>query len=454
MRHDGDYINAVNLYGTQRDNSTHYHFQGDGLVPDMLLTDHYMYNGLFAKIIDAPAEEAIKHGFDLGLKECHEASEYITESLDNLDWDENGASAIRWSRLYGGAIGVMLIDDGRGIDEPLDWDNIKAIEDIRIYERAVVWPDYSIMYNINTAEPKKSNTGKFGMPERYFVNSIYGQFWVHESRCLIFRNGVLPERITQPYYRFWGTPEYLRIKRELRETVTTHSTSVKMLERSVQAVHAIKGLAGILQRDDGRDLVIKRLEAVDLARNILNTVTIDSEGENYDFKTFPLAGIKDIIDAVCNMLSAVTSIPQAILFGRSPAGMNSTGHSDFENYYNFVERIQRLMLRGNMRKLIDIIIRAGLAQGKLKEKPKIKLAFNPLWSMNEKDQVDVDGKKASTQKTKADTAKVYFDMGVLDPTEIRQGLAEEGEFNIEDLIEDEDIGDDNSPLDGGGLQKQ
>jgi hypothetical protein len=40
------------------------------------------------------------------------------------------------------------------------------------------------------------------MPEYYQVNSIYGQFWVHESRCLIFRNGVLPERTMQPFYRF------------------------------------------------------------------------------------------------------------------------------------------------------------------------------------------------------------------------------------------------------------
>lgn len=41
------------------------------------------------------------------------------------------------------------------------------------------------------------------------------------------------------------------------------------------------------------------------------------------------------------MLSALTNIPQTILFGRSPAGMNATGESDFENYYNFIERIQK-----------------------------------------------------------------------------------------------------------------
>jgi len=214
-----------------------------------------------------------------------------------------------------------------------------------------------------------------------------------------------------------------------------------MLERSVQAIHAIKNLGQLLQQDDGEEMVLKRLQAVDLARNILNTVTIDAEGENFDFKTFQLAGIKEVIDAACNMLSAVTKIPQTILFGRSPAGMNSTGHSDFENYYNFIERIQKLMLRGNMRKLVDIVLRAAVAQKEIKEKPAVKLTFNPLWSMDEKEQAAVDNKKASTDKLKADTAKVYFDMTVLSPTEIKKTLKKAGNFVIEEVLEDAGMAD-------------
>ena len=42
-----------------------------------------------------------------------------------------------------------------------------------------------------------------------------------------------------------------------------------------------------------------------------------------DYKTVTFSGVNDIIDATCNMLSAVTNIPQTKLFGRSPAGENS-----------------------------------------------------------------------------------------------------------------------------------
>ena len=434
MRHDGDYINLLNKFGSMQDSSSAWQFQREGIIPDMHLTDHYESNGLFAKIIDTPAEEAIKHGFDLGLSD-KEAETYISDMMNTLGWDEAATSAIRWSRLYGGAIGLLLVDDGRGIDESLDWKNIKSIEEIRVYERAIVWPDYSVMYDFNPTTPWEGTTSKYGMPERYFVNSIFGQFWVHESRCLIFRNGILPERTMQPYYRFWGTPEYLRIKREMREASTSFSTAIKMLERSVQPVHGVKDLASILQQPGGVDIVLKRLQAVDKGRFITNTMAIDAEGESYEFKTFPLVGISDVIEAACSNLSAVTNIPQTILFGRSPAGMNSTGHSDFENYYNYVERIQKLNLRRNMQKLVDIIVCAGLAQGRLQENPEVKLEFNPLWSMDDEQQSKVNHQNAQTQQAKAQAARIYFDMGVIDPAEIRKGLAQEGEFMIEDLLE-------------------
>ena len=442
FRHDGGYINMLNNYGTSQDNSTAYQFTGDGIIPDMLLTNQYESNGLFSKIIDAPAEEAIKHGFELGLK-SPDILTYITEKLDGLKWDSSAVAAIKWSRLYGGALGVMFIDDGGGLDESLDWQHIKDIDEIRIYERAVVEPDYTSLYNYgynyNQKNRAQNTASRFGMPEYYFVQSLYGQFRVHESRCLVFRNGILPERTTNSRYRFWGMPEYVRIKRELREAITSHSYGVKMLERSVQAIYKMKDLASLLAAEDGESVVIKRLQVIDMARGLLNSIAIDSEAEDYDFKVFSMTGVKDIIDTTCNMLSAVSFIPQTILFGRSPAGENATGESDFENWYNYVERQQKLMLKDNLTKLIDIIIRAGLYQRRIEEEPAIKLMFNPMWSMSESEQAAIKQQKAATQQQKAQTAQIYVDMGALDPTEVRRGLAKEEEFEIEELLDDIDI---------------
>ncbi len=439
-REDG-YVNLLNKYGTKQDNSEAYKFEREPVIPDMQLTGLYEGNGLFSKIIDTPAEEALKHGFDLNLK-SDEVNAFVEDALDDLEWEEKAATAIKWARLYGGALIVMLIDDGRGLEEPVDWEHIRSIDELRVYERSIVQPDSSSLYQQDYGGKGVGNrVSKFGQPEYYYVSSIYGSFKVHESRCLVFRNGVLPEQTSNATYLFWGMPEYVRIRRALRETVTAHTDSVKLLERSVQAIYSMKGLASLLTTDDGEDQVLKRLQLVDTSRGLLNSIAIDSEGENYDFKTFQFSGVKDVIDATCNMLSALTNIPQTILFGRSPAGMNATGDSDFESYYNFVEKIQRLMLKRNLRTLLDVVFRAGIASGDVAEEPDYKLEFKPLWSLSDTEQAAVDQTKAQTEQIKAQTAQLYVDMQALDPTEVRRRLASDEEFDVEDIISEDDEDD-------------
>lgn len=437
FREDG-YVNLLNKYGTKQDNSESYKYTREPIIPDMQLTSLYEGNGLFSKIIDTPADEALKHGFDLNLKN-DEIGSFVEEALDDLEWEEKAATAIKWARLYGGAIIVMLIDDGRGLEEPVDWKNIKSIDELRVYERAVVQPDYASLYMQDYGgEGEANRVSKFGTPEFYYVSSIYGSFKVHESRCLLFRNGVLPEQSTNTTYLMWGMPEYIRIRRALRECVTTHTDSTKLLERSVQAIYSMKNLAQLLTTDDGENQVLKRLQIIDEARGFLNSIAIDSDGESYDFKQTTFTGVKDVVDATCNMLSALTNIPQTILFGRSPAGQNATGESDLENYYNFVEHIQKLMLKKNIRILLDVIFRAGIASGDIAEVPDYKLKFNPLWSMSDAEQANVEKTRAETAYTKAQTAQIYVDMQAIDSTEVRNRLASDEEFNVEDIVTEDD----------------
>lgn len=435
IHYDG-YQNLLTKYGTAQDSSMAYTYSAEGAVPDMDLTDQYIGNGLFSKIIDAPAEEAVKHGYDFKLNDPG-IENFISDELDRLDWEEAAATAIKWTRLYGGAVIVMLVDDSGELDEPLDWDSIEDIEELRVYERAVVQPDTSSLYTYNPEKVRK-NGSKFQRPEYYYINSRFGQFRVHESRCLIFQNGKIPETGMYSEYLFFGIPEFLRIQTALRETIVSHSMAPKMLERCVQAIYKMKNLADLLSTDDGTEKVLRRLEVIDLARGLLSSLVIDNDGEDYDFKSMPLSGVKDIIDSTCNMLSAVTNIPQTILFGRSPAGENSTGESDMENYYNYVNKIQKMMLKKNMRILLDIIFKCGQKKGGIEKIPAYKVEFVPLWSLSEEEQANVDSVKATTEQTKAATAQVYVDMQVLDPAEVRAGLKKSEEYTINDLLNEED----------------
>lgn len=427
-REDG-YSNLLSRYGTSRDNSLAWNYQPENTVLDTQLMTMYEGNGLFAKIIDRPAEEAVKHGLDLQLDE--ELKKQLDKKLDMLDWEDKVTEALSWCRLFGGAIIVMLIDDGRGLEEPLNISAARKIEELLVFDRSVIQPDYTALYGyIGSGDLRQSTYGK---PQWFQVSSLHGTFRVHASRCLIFRNGRLPERTNQSLYQFWGMPEFTRIKDELRQVITSHGYSVAMLEKAVQAIYKIKNLANMMATEQGEAKVLKRLEIIDLARSILSSLAIDADGEDYAFQSMTLAGVKDILDGTCNMLSAVTDIPQTILFGRSPAGENSTGDSDFENYYNMVERIQRRNLKNNMRTLLDIIFQEFICEGKIEKVPDYEMKFASLWSTSATEQADIDNKKAATELTRAQTAQAYMDMQAVDATEIRETLKDGDGFCIENL---------------------
>ena len=453
IRMDGGYQNVMTKYGTARDSSEYQHYETDGNVSDAEPAEFYEQNGLFARIIDAPAEEAVKHGFELDGLEDDEVQDFIYECLDELDWEETATQSVKWARLFGGSIAVVLINDGRGLEEPVDYKNIKSIDDIRIYDRSMISPDLSSIYKYDKRDPYGTRGSRLGYPERYQVSSKNGTFVVHEQRCLIFQNGVLPENTPTAQYQLWGMPEYIRIYRAVRDVEIAHGLAPKMLDRSVQAIYTMKDLASLLATEQGEETVLKRLQTIDMAKGLLNTMVLDADGEGYDFRSFSYTGVSDVINTTCNYLSALTNIPQTVLFGRSPAGMNSTGTSDLENYYNYIERIQKKMLRSNLRYLISLVCQAGLYTKEIKEVPRVKIEFNALWSMSESERVTLDQQKAQVEATKANTAVALIGAQVLDPSEVRKEYAKDEEFDIDTMLDeytDEELEENAPQAQGGG----
>lgn len=396
---------------------------GEMWIPDYDLAEKYQYNGLFSKIIDRPAEEALKHGMEYNVSDA-DLKDFLDDALDRLDWEEKAVTAIRWARLFGGSIIVMLLDDGGGLEEPVNWQDVRSVEELRVYERAIVQPD-----------PDTYRTGK---AEYFDVSSTYGgTFRVHRSRCLVFKNGSLPEYGAAQQYYYWGLPEYIRIHKDLSRALKTHTNAANMIEKSVQPVYKQRGLQSMLAGPNGDEMELKRLQVLDASRGIMNTIAVDMEGEDYDFKTFQMTGAKEILESTCNLLSAVTCIPQTILFGRSPAGENATGESDLENYYNFVEGIQKRMLKKNIRTLIKAIVQAGVYDGSIENPGNIKPTFKPLWSLSETEKATVELTKAQRAQVAAQTAQLYIDMQAIQPEEVRQALAKDEQVDVESILDNQ-----------------
>lgn len=359
----------------------------------------YEENGLFARIIDSPAEEATKHSFHLkGVP--RRVQDMAGEVLDALGWEDAAATAIKWARLFGGAVVVILADDGPDLAAPLDWGQVRSVDDLAVFDCSQAEPD-------NEAEPGA-----------YRICSRHGTFIVHASRCLVFKNDPLPERSWNVARRFWGIPEYLRLHSALDDVERAQGSIVDLLDRSSLAIYRAKGLSETLATEQGEEAVDRRLMALDMCRGALGIVALDTEESfSYGFESANFSGVSGLVEISRLYLAAVSRIPEGVLFGSIGAGDKAT----LESWYSFVEGIQTTMLKGNLRYLLKIIFQAAVNRCELAEVPPLHVEFSSLWLSDELERAEAEHQRAEAQLRRASAAQTYVGMGALHPGELRSG---------------------------------
>lgn len=383
---------------------------------DQALTRLYEENGLFAKIIDAPAEEAFRPGFSILGNVPGEIVEAAVDLLEWLHWEEKAAEAVKWARLFGGALVVMLINDGGGIEEPLRLEKVRSVDGLMVYDRSIVRPS-----------PVEVSDGSYPMPEYYQVFSRYGTFTIHESRCLIFRNGELLERSPSWHLWPWGIPEAYRVLYALKGAEISHGSSVRLLDKSVQPVYKIHELSKILETLEGEAQVLRRLDTMDISRGIFKTVALSMD-DDFSYLGEVPEGIGKVIDISDRMLSAATGIPETVLWGKPidyerPGRMWRRGDDvSMGNWYSLIQGIQSGIVKNNLCRLLSIIFQAETNSGELTRLPKFDVEFSPLWFVDDMDRADIEFYNAEQRKAEAQAAALYVEMGVIAPREVRRRL--------------------------------
>lgn len=382
---------------------------------DLEITKLYEENGLFAKIIDAPAEETFHNGFHLKGQITHKAVTFADDVLEQLRAEETMVTALKWARLFGGSLVVMLINDGGGLEEPLRMANIRSVDGLIVYDRSIIRHDCS------------GFGGGGDIPEHFHIYSRHGTFSVHKSRCLLFRNGSkLHEHSKEMHLWPWGIPEAYRILPALQEAEASHGAAVRLLDKAIQPVQKISNLSQILAAEGGVNHITRRMEVADLAKGLLNTMVMDMEDDFRYLCVIP-EGVREIVNISDQMLSTVTGIPEIVLLGKpvdyEHPGQLLRNHDavSLGNWYNLVERIQA-SIKGNLWRLLSICFRAGVNTGELSQLPHFDLEFLPLWTTDEMEQASVQLARVNRQLAQAKTAEGYIRMGVIKPAEVRKGL--------------------------------
>ncbi len=124
------------------------------------------------------------------------------------------------------------------------------------------------------------------------------------------------------------------------------------------------------------------MKNLDRAKGVSRGIPIDAEFEDYIRNTVRLNGLPEMMVQFAFRLASAANMPVVLLMGMSPAGLSATGESDLTFWFNEVRTMQEEILRDPIDQLINLIF----ATGEIKEPDKWSFAFNPLWTLDEKEE--------------------------------------------------------------------
>lgn len=397
-----------------------------------------MYRNLIVRrIVTLVVDDAMKNFIEIE----GDQDECIVQELETLFIPEKLTEALYWDRLFGMSCALILADDGQELDQPINLKRLRRVSGIEVFDKRSVMEDSASLYY--DTDVRDVN---FGKAEYYTITPPNGNlFKVHRSRLLIFDGETLPklERIAN---NGAGLSCLDGIPAAINRVKTSMDKTIDIMDKVSTSLLKLQGLSNVLQTEEGTKAVIKRLDLIDYSRRLNGSVAIDKDDE-YAVFNIPLGGLTDIIQEMEQYVCAVTGYPFTKLFGRSPAGMNATGQSDMQIYYDKVRSYQKRKLRPTLEYLVKLIQLSseGPTQGKELEKWSIK--FNALQQLNDLEQANVDKTQAEVRAAVVKLVLDLVDNQMLDATQGRKYLAERGDIPVSETELDlDDETEENNPL--------
>ncbi len=335
--------------------------------------------------IDSVAEDMTREGIN------------ITSTMSPVEMDELQAGAnhfgiwssisdtISWGRLYGGAIGVIMIE-GQDPRTQLRIESVgpNQFKGIMVFDRWMVEPDLERMVR----GPGDDSL----VPASYWVVASgsgvsFEGMRVHHSRC--FRH----EGVRLPYWQrvmenMWGISVLERLYDRLIAFDSATNGAAQLVYKSYLRTFAVEKLREVVAGGGAQFSNLERyLEYMRRFQGIEGITLIDSrdkfEGQSSAGTSF--GGIADALIHFGQQISGALQVPLVRLFGQSPAGLNSTGESDFRNYYDGIHQRQERELRPAVSKIYRVMARSM----RINLPPDWNFDFPPLWQLQNSEKAQI-----------------------------------------------------------------
>ena len=392
-----------------------------------LLTSLYRDNWIVQNIVATIPNDMIRKWYEIKSGIAPDYIDQMAKLERRTQLRKKLLLGMYWGRLYGGAVGVILIKGQNDMSQPLDLDMILpgSFLGLQILDRwSGVYPEGELV-----TDPSDPD---FGLPAYYTIRDDttgYMVARVHHSRIIRFIGRELPwlEQVTEVY---WGESELEAIYNEIvrRDNVAaniaalTFRANVNYIE--ADGLDQLLGTANTeMQRRFWNTLVAQSMMESNFGTRVIN------KGDAIHNTQYTFTGLPEVYDRVMMDVAGAARTPVTKLFGRSPAGLNATGEADMQNYYDYIDGLRENDLRPIIERLLPIM--ALSAWGMIPDDLDIK--FPAMQTADAKEQAEI------TERNTAAILSVYQN-DLMDAATAMQELQAMGEeTGIFSKISDEAI---------------
>ncbi|CDH33178.1 DUF1073 domain-containing protein [Xenorhabdus bovienii] len=343
----------------------------------MLIENAYRSSWIIGAAVDSVADDMTRKGIRI-TSEIDPKARGVLESLfDEMELWENLNNIIKWSRLYGGALGLILIE-GQAPFTPLRPETIGKgrFKGLLPLDRWQIQPDLNRRIKV---------IGKdLGKPEFYNITNTgrgIPTWKIHHSRLIRFDGVTLPYQQAQTENE-WGMSIVERIFDRLTAFDSATTGAAQLVYKAHLRTYSIDKLREIIALGGAKlDALLKHM---DMIRQFQSNegMTLMDKNDVFETHTYSFSGLDKVLAQFAEQISGAVGIPLVRLFGQSPQGF-STGDSDLANYYDNIGTQQERRLRQPIRRLLDVMHRSEFGQ----ELPEdFTFEFNPLWQMSDLDR--------------------------------------------------------------------
>jgi phage-related protein (TIGR01555 family) len=395
-------LSAVTRIGTSLDPRKSYVFVKRRPLPPQEADDLFNGNDLAHTVCCILPEEALSEPWYLDADEDRaELKDKVSTRMTELKAVELFTDAAVFARVFGDTFLYMQVDDGLPNDRPLVPEKVRTVSFLRKIERDRLSP------LTRYTDPRKPN---FDEVETYQLTGTYATEVIHETRLLKF-TGARTSDMDRRQNNMWHRSILDKIYEVLRDFGITWSSAALLVNQGTQGVYKVKDLSMLLAAPgaEGREALSTRIGLIDMVRSALNSLILDADAEDFDYKVAPLTSLPEVLDRFASRLSAASGgIPVTKLFGISPAGMNATGVSDAKNWYRILEAYRTTQIQPQVEVLLNLLlIEAG------KPEAEIAVSWAPL-------DTPTDLEEAQIRKTTLDGDLAAVQSGVLFPEEVAE----------------------------------